>query len=41
MLYCKYIYNTHYTSYVSLAYKISVINAVCRLMSGSMKVCRC
>ena len=34
------IYNTYYTSYGSLVYKISAINAVCRLVSGSKKVCR-
>jgi len=39
-----HIYNTYqaYTSYVCLVYKISrpTINAVCRLVSGSKKVCR-
>jgi len=31
---------TYYAYYVSLVYKISSINAVCRLASGSKKVCR-
>ena len=35
-----YIYNTYYTYYVSLVYKLSAINAVCRLVSGSKNVCR-
>jgi len=34
------IYNTYYTSHVSLVYKISDINAVCRLVSGSKIGCR-
>jgi len=35
-----YIVHNYYTSYVSLVYKLGVINAVCRLVIGSKKVCR-
>jgi len=31
------LYNTYYTSCVSLVYKLSAINAVCRLVSGLQK----
>ena len=35
-----YIVHNYYTSYASLVYKLGVINAVCRLVIGSKKVCR-